>query len=105
MDLQKIQNEISAQNIDGWLFFDHHQRDPLAYRILGLPPASPSRRWYYMIPATGEPAGMVHRIERSQLGTLPGERIEYSSWTEQVEALRRLISGMKRVAMQYSPMC
>ena len=105
MDLQKIQTEILAQNLDGWLFFDHHNRDPLAYRVLGLPPVSPTRRWYYMIPAQGEPQGMEHRIERNMLGDLPGGRIPYSSWVEQVEALRRLTAGMKRVAMQYSPMC
>ena len=105
MDLQKIQTEIRAQNLDGWLFFDHHSRDPLAYRVLGLPAASPTRRWYYMIPAEGEPQGMEHRIERNSLGSLPGKRIAYSSWTEQVEALRKLTAGMKKVAMQYSPMC
>jgi Xaa-Pro dipeptidase len=105
MDLQRIQSELRAQNFDGWLFFDHHLRDPLAYRVLGLPPDSPTRRWYYMIPAEGKPQGMEHRIERNKLGDLPGTRIAYSSWTEQVEALRRLTAGMKRVAMQYSPMC
>jgi Xaa-Pro dipeptidase len=105
MDLQKIQSEIRAQNFDGWLFFDHHLRDPLAYRVLGLPPDSPTRRWYYMIPAEGQPQGMEHRIEQNKLGDLPGPRIAYSSWTEQVDALRQLTAGMKRVAMQYSPMC
>jgi Xaa-Pro dipeptidase len=106
MDLQSIQSEIRAQNLDGWLFFDHHLRDPLAYRVLGLPGATaPTRRWYYMIPAQGEPQGMEHRIERHTLGDLPGGRIAYSSWTEQVEALRRLTAGMKRIAMQYSPLC
>jgi Xaa-Pro aminopeptidase len=105
MDLQKIQAELQAQSFDGWLFFDHHHRDPLAYRVLGLPAASPTRRWYYMIPATGEPRGMEHRIERNSLGELPGDRIAYSSWTEQVDALKKLTAGMKKVAMQYSPMC
>jgi Xaa-Pro dipeptidase len=106
MELSKIQQEIRNQKLDGWLFFDHHCRDPLAYRVLGLTVAKgPTRRWYYMIPAQGEPIGMEHRIERGQLGSLPGERIAYSTWTEQLAALRRLTSGMKRVAMQYSPMC
>jgi len=106
MDLERIQQEIRNQKLDGWLFFDHHRRDPLAYRVLGLPDtAMPTRRWYYMIPAQGEPLGMEHRIERNMLGNLPGERIAYSSWTEQVAALRRLTSGMRRVAMQYSPLC
>jgi len=39
------------------------------------------------------------------IGPLPGEKLPYSSWTEQVEGLRRLTSGLKRVAMQYSPNC
>ena len=106
MDLIKIQHELRNQRIDGWLFFDHHLRDPLAYRVLGMNVAKgPSRRWYYMIPADGEPLGMEHRIERNQLASLPGEKIAYSTWAEQQAALRRLVAGKKRVAMQYSPMC
>ena len=106
MNLADIQQELRNQKLDGWLFFDHHLRDPLAYRILGLTPGKgPSRRWYYMIPAEGEPKGMEHRIERNQLAGLPGEKIAYSSWTEQVAALGKLTAGMKRVAMAYSPMC
>src|SRR5207248_5056686 len=106
MNLAKIQEEIRRQKLDGWLFFDHHLRDPLAYRVLGMHVAKgPTRRWYYMIPAEGEPKGMEHRIERNQLAAVPGEKIAYSSWPEQAAALRRLTAGMKRVAMQYSPMC
>ncbi len=106
MQLDKIQQEIRNQNLDGWLFFDHHMRDPLAYRVLGLtPPAAPTRRWYYLIPAEGEPRGLEHRIERGMTGNLPGEKIPYSSWTEQTAALAKILKGMKRVAMQYSPMC
>ena len=106
MELEKIQQAIRAEKLDGWLFFDHHLRDPLAYRVLGLtPPNIPTRRWYYMIPAEGDPLGMEHRIERGMTAGLPGARIPYSSWTEQVDALRKLTAGMRRVAMQYSPNC
>jgi hypothetical protein len=105
MNLAEIQQELRKQKLDGWLFFDHHVRDAIAYRILGLTPGKVTRRWYYMIPAEGEPRGMEHRIERNQLAGLPGEKIAYSSWTEQVAALGRLTAGMKRVAMAYSPMC
>jgi len=106
MNLENIQQEIRKQNLDGWLFFDHHLRDPLSYRVLGLNVAKgPTRRWYYMIPAHGEPQGMEHRIERNTLAGLPGEKIAYSSWTEQLAALKKLTAGLKRVAMQYSPMC
>jgi Xaa-Pro aminopeptidase len=105
MDLARIQQELRNQKLDGWLFFDHHQRDPLAYRVLGLAPRMATRRWYYLIPAVGEPRGLEHRIERGVTAGTPGEKLLYSGWSEQVECLRRMTAGMKRVAMQYSPLC
>jgi Xaa-Pro aminopeptidase len=106
MDLAAIQQALLDEGLDGWLFFDHHQRDPLAYRVLGLtPPPLVSRRWYYLIPAHGEPKGLVHRIEPFMLDGLPGEKQQYSSWSEQVEGLRGMLAGCRRVAMQYSPEC
>jgi len=106
MNLAEIQQELRNQKLYGWLFFDHHLRDPLAYRVLGLtPPGIPTRRWYYLIPAEGEPRGLEHRIERGMTAGLPGRRIPYSSWAEQVEGLRQITSGLRSVAMQYSPNC
>jgi Xaa-Pro dipeptidase len=106
MDLPPIQEALRRQNLDGWLFFDHHVRDPLAYRVLGLkPPGHVTRRWYYLIPASGEPKGLVHRIEAGVIHGLPGEKAEYSSWQEQHSELGRMLKGMNRVAMQYSPLC
>ena len=105
-NLQQIQNRLQAEKLDGWLFFDHHIRDPIAYRVLGLDaPRHVSRRWYYWIPAQGDPRKLVHRIEDWMLDPLPGERSEYSSWQEQHRALGGILSGAKRVAMQYSPDC
>ncbi len=106
MDLPRIQEALQRENLDAWLFFDHHQRDPLAYRILGLHPLRHvTRRWYYLIPAHGEPRGLVHRIESGMLDALPGEKLPYSSWREQQTGLRKLLNGSRRVAMQYSPEC
>jgi Xaa-Pro aminopeptidase len=106
MNLAAIQDQLQKQKLDGWLFFDHHQRDPLAYRVLGFSPERHvTRRWYYFIPAQGEPTGLVHRIERGMLDALPGDRIAYSSWTEQVAGLRQLLTDAGRIAMQYSPNC
>ena len=106
MQFDHIQQELRNEKLDGWLFFDHHLRDPLAYRVLGFAaPQPPTRRWYYLIPAEGEPAGLEHRVERGMIAALPGEKIPYSSWTEQVNALRKLLAGRRRVAMQYSPLC
>jgi Xaa-Pro dipeptidase len=106
MDILRIQEALRRQKLDGWLFFDHHQRDPLAYRVLGFQPLRHvTRRWYYLIPATGEPRGLVHRIEAGMIDALPGEKLQYSSWSEQHAELGRLLKGMARVAMQYSPLC
>jgi Xaa-Pro dipeptidase len=106
MNLSEIQSRLREQSIDGWLFFDHHQRDPLAYRILGLHPKQHvTRRWYYFVPQDGEPRKLVHRIESHMLDTLPGSAERYSTWQEQQEGLAKLLEGASRVAMQYSPRC
>jgi Xaa-Pro aminopeptidase len=106
MQIELIQASLRAANLHGWLFFDHHRRDPLAYRVLGLPDdLQPSRRWYYFLPADGEPRKLVHRIESAALDTVPGAKDLYSSWTEQRQKLQALLNGAKRIAMQYSANC
>jgi Xaa-Pro aminopeptidase len=106
VNVAEIQEALRSEGLDGWLFFDHHQRDPLAYRVLGFSPASHvTRRWYYFIPTDGEPLGLAHRVEPKVLDSVPGEKIPYSSWTEQVDGLRRILGKARRVAMQYSPLC
>lgn len=106
MQIEKIQAALREEHLDGWLFFDHHQRDPLAYRILNLnPQAVATRRWYYFIPANGEPKGLVHAIESGILAGLPGEITRYSSWSAQSDGLANLLAGCRRIAMQYSPNC
>jgi len=106
MELTRIQEAIREEGLDGWLFFDHHQRDPLAHRILKLRPgAMATRRWYYFIPAEGEPKRLVHRIESGMLDELPGPKTVYSGWGTQVGGIQEILGGAKRIAMQYSPNC
>jgi Xaa-Pro dipeptidase len=104
MNLAAIQSALRNAKLDGWLFYDHHHRDPLAYSILGLDPnAHVTRRWYYFIPATGDPRKLVHRIESFKLDTLPGTKSVYSSWQELESQIEALLQGQKKIAMQYSP--
>lgn len=106
MTTDRIQEALRASKLDGWLFFDHHHRDPLAYRILQIPTdLLVSRRWYYLIPAEGEPRKLVHRIESGTLNALPGRCEVYSSWAEQQKKLYAMLAGSTRIAMQYSPNC
>jgi Xaa-Pro dipeptidase len=106
MHIEEIQAALREEHLDGWLFFDHHQRDPVAYRILHLNATRvASRRWYYFIPADGEPKGMVHAIEAGVLDGLPGDVRKYSSWPDQLDGLHQLLVGSRKIAMQYSPNC
>jgi Xaa-Pro dipeptidase len=106
MNLAEIQAALREEGLDGWLFFDHHRRDPLAYRVLKFTPNSiVSRRWYYFVPAHGEPVGLVHKIEAQTLSELPGAMSTYAGWNEMVDGIRGLLAGSKRIAMQYSPNC
>ena len=104
MQLDAIQTALGALEMDAWLFYDHHHRDPIAYRILGLPEhALVTRRWYYLIPAEGEPRKLVHRIEAGRLDSLPGTKGVYSSWQELESGLAAMVAPYKNIAMQYSP--
>ncbi len=103
-DLDVVQEAIDAAGVDAWLFAQFHGRDPLATRVLGLPAdVFQTRRWYYLIPAQGEPQGLVHAIEPGALEDLPGSRRRYRTWQELDAGLDDLLEGVGTVAMQYSP--
>jgi len=104
MDLAAIQAALRERNIDAWLFYDHHHRDPIAYRVLGLPAGMMvTRRWFYLVPAEGEPVKLVHKIEAGHLDTLPGKKLQYSGWQELFEQLKAMLAVYRDLAMQYSP--
>lgn len=102
MEFDLIQSTLRENGLDGWLFYDHHRRDPIAYRVLKIDPPMCTRRWYYLIPAQGAPSKLIHRVERQNLAALPGAELQYSSWKEQHDGLKKLLEGKRRIAMQYS---
>ena len=104
MDLQAIQTALKTAKIDGWLFYDFHNRDAIAARILKMDTTRfASRRWYYFIPAQGEPQKLVHRIEPWRCDHLTGEKHIYLPWQEQQQMLKEMLGASKKIAMQYSP--
>ncbi|MBI4462304.1 MAG: aminopeptidase P family protein [Acidobacteria bacterium] len=103
-DLKAIQAELRRRGFDGWLLYDFHHRDPIAYRVLGLELGLTTRRWYYFIPLQGTPQKLVHRIESARLDPLPGDKHEYAAWEEQREKLKGMLGSAKTIAMQYSPL-
>ena len=104
MNLAAIQSALRERNIDAWLFYDHHHRDPIAYRVLGLSPdLMVTRRWFYLIPAEGEPQKLVHKIEAGHLDSLPGAKRQYAGWQELFDNLKAMLANCRDIAMQYSP--
>lgn len=103
-ELDKIQSALKEFKMDGWLFYDFLGSNVVARRILEFDPKSlSSRRYFYMVPAEGEPTKLVHRIESKALDHLPGRKRIYLEWQKLEEEIRGLVKGKKRVAMEYSP--
>jgi Xaa-Pro aminopeptidase len=111
LDVRAVQAALAVDQLDGWLLYDFHGLNGIAGDVTSVTRQArlgghlATRRWYYLIPSAGTPRGLVHAIERDTLAHLPG-RIDYYAGREQLESgLRRLLSGIGRVAMEYSPHC
>jgi Xaa-Pro aminopeptidase len=105
LPIDAVQQALNEDGLDAWLLYDFHGSNPIATRVAGLDRAGKmaTRRWYYVIPASGAPRGLVHAIERHNLDELPGEKRPYSGRQQLDAGLRDLLKGLKRVAMEYSP--
>lgn len=101
--IERIQEKLRAESIDGWLFYYFKNNDPIALSILGLHDGHMTRRWFYYVPAKGEPVKLVHGIELSTLDVLPGEKKVYVGWKQLESKLAEILSESKTIAMQYSP--
>ena len=103
LDIQAMQTDLRAAGVDGWLFYDFRGRDPIAQRILKLPESMRTRRWFYFVPAKGDPKKLVHKIETASLAALAGETLYYAGLAELEKNLKEMLGRAKTVAMQYSP--
>ena len=107
LNVAAVQQSLKREGLDGWLLYDFHGSNPIAARLLGTSSAAKmtTRRWFYLVPAAGEPRGLVHAIERHTLDSVPGEKIAYAGRQQLEAGLTRLLAGLTRVAMEYSPEC
>jgi Xaa-Pro dipeptidase len=104
MDIAAIQKALVEEKIDGWLLYDFRGSNPIARSVIGFDEHQiATRRWFYLIPAKGEPVAIQHVIEPKALAKAPGKPALYRSWKELEGLLKTHLSGMKRVAMEYSP--
>ncbi|MGL4550440.1 MAG: M24 family metallopeptidase, partial [Gemmataceae bacterium] len=103
-DLTAVQAALREDGLDGWLLYDFRGLNVLARRVLRFPAdAHATRRWFYYVPASGEPRKLVHRIEPAQLDRYPGSKSVYLRWQELEAGVAALVAGAKAVAMEYVP--
>ena len=105
LDIGAVQTALKADGLDAWLLYDFHGSNPVSYRLAGMADTGHlgTRRWFYLIPQTGEPQALVHAIERYNLDHLPGSKTVYAGREQLQSGLEKLLKGLKRVAMEYSP--
>jgi len=103
-NLSSVQAAIRQLGFDGWLLYDFRGINVLARRVLGFTDTQfLSRRWFYFVPAEGEPRKLVHRIESGALDAYPGSKKSYLSWQELEAGVKELLTGARKVAMEYVP--
>jgi Xaa-Pro dipeptidase len=107
IDIGAVQRALNAEGVDAWLLYDFQGSNPVSYRLAGMGGAGhlATRRWFYLIPQTGEPRALVHAIERHNLDHLPGAKLVYAGREQLHAGLTKILTGVKRVAMEYSPNC
>jgi Xaa-Pro dipeptidase len=108
LDIAAVQSALRADGLDGWLLYDFRGLNPIAADVTATHRQGghlATRRWFYLIPAAGEPRGLVHAIEKDVLAHLPGSAERYAGRDQLEAGLARLLAGLRRVAMEYSPGC
>jgi Xaa-Pro aminopeptidase len=101
IDRAELGEALAQAELDGWLLFSFQGLNPVATRVLGLSGMN-TRRLFVLLPRTGEPVAVAHKIELQGLETFPGRVIPYARWTELHEALASLVAG-RTLAMEISP--
>ena len=105
LPIEAVQRALREEKLDGWLLYDFQGFNPIASRLVGLAGSGKmtTRRWYYFVPASGSPRGLVHAIESHNLDDLPGDKVVYAGREQLSAGLQQLLKGAGRVAMEYSP--
>ena len=99
-----IQQALQEAGLDGWLFYDFRLSDPIVYRVLELSQhGATTRRWFCFVPARGLVRTLVSAVEAHRLDSLGADRIVYRSYAEMLTGLRAILTGSRRIAMNYSP--
>jgi Xaa-Pro aminopeptidase len=95
-----VQEALRAAGLDGWLLYEFHGKNDVAWNLLGL--EWTTRRSFVLIPADGTPTALIHAIEPSSWRHWPWTTMSYSGWREMEARLSDLVAGRTRLAMEIS---
>src|SRR5579883_647555 len=101
MDLERLQQVLQSEGLDGWLFYDFRKSNPIAYQVLQLSLEEMyTRRWFYFVPARGMPTALISAVEPHVLAGLPGVRLIFRTWQELHAHLQSILVAGQRIAME-----
>lgn len=100
-DLAALQAALAEMKADGWLLFDFRGVNPIAARVLDVHGMG-TRRYFVLLPRSGTPVAVAHKIELSSFDGFPGDVRPYAAWKELHAALRPLVQG-RTLALEVSP--
>lgn len=103
VDINQVQATLQEWKLDGWLLYDFHKSNPIAYEILGFQDGIITRRWFYWIPRDGTPIKLIHSIEAEYFDRIPGRNCVYTGWQEMNAHLEGILTKADTIAMEYSP--
>ena len=96
------QEYLAQEGIPGWLVYDYRQANPVFWQVISSS-GHVTRPCYFYLPADGEPSLLVHHVDAGKFAESGVKLTVYSSRDSMLTALRGLLSGVSRVAMEYSP--
>lgn len=104
LDINAVQAALRREELSGWLIYDFHGINAIARELFSLSDYHITRRWYYFIPASGEPTLLAHAIEKTSYPPLPGRMWLYAGLQQMHQRLRELLPATGKIAVEYSPM-
>ncbi len=102
LNVEAVQGYLRKEGLDGWLLYDFQGLNPIAQRVAPFG-GIVTRRWFLLVPASGRPVLLAHKIEEGNVAAGRAELRTYSGWRELEGELRKLLGGLSSVAMEYSP--
>jgi Xaa-Pro aminopeptidase len=101
-DFAALAATLEELGADAWLLFDFRGVNPIARRVLDVHGMS-TRRYFVLLPRSGTPVAVAHRIELQAFDGFPGAVHPYSAWRELHALLAPLVAG-KTLALEVSPL-